>query len=61
MIKVKSFYIYKDSLQDFDEKVQKYLRNENIAKEQIISVIPIYSSSLLGNTITAGIMFIYSK
>jgi len=61
MIKVKSFYIYKDSFKNFDEEIEKFLKLEDIIKEEIISVIPIYSQNLLGSTITSGIMFIYSK
>jgi len=62
MIKVKSFYTYNDSiLKDFDEKIEQYLSEQNIAKDDIIAVIPIYTQNLLGNTFTSGITFIYSK
>lgn len=61
MIKVKSFYIYNDSLINFEEQMEKYLKEQNIEKNDIIAVLPVYSKDFLGSFFTSGIIVIYSK
>ncbi|MGE5473127.1 MAG: hypothetical protein ACM3UU_02770 [Ignavibacteriales bacterium] len=61
MIAVKSFYIYNDSLVKFDEQMEKYLAENNVKKDDIIAVLPVYSKDFLGSFFTSGIILVYSK